>query len=155
MEFDATFLFSVISFIVFVLIMNKVFYAPILKIMQERQHFVDENFNSARATKEETLTQIKLHDNELEKTREKARNTVAAESKKIKQENAKVIAEFRKELTNDISKEKESLKNSAIEAKETIKEDTVDIAKVISKILLGDEINSDRINKDQIKEEQN
>ena len=153
MEFDATFLISVISFVVFVFIMNKIFYAPILKIMQERQHLVDENFNSARATKEETLTQIKLHDNELEKTREEARNTIASESKRIKQENAKVIAEFRRELTNDISKEKESLRNSAYEAKETLKDDAVDIAKSISSLILGDDITSETINKEQIKEE--
>ena len=153
MEFDATFLISVISFVVFVFIMNKIFYAPILKIMQERQHFVDENFNSARATKEETLTQIKLHDNELEKTREEARNTIASESKKIKQENAKLIAEFRREMTNDISKEKESLRNSAYEAKETLKEDAVNIAKSISGLILGDDITSETINKEQIKEE--
>ena len=153
MEFDATFLISVISFVVFVFIMNKIFYAPILKIMQERQHFVDENFNSARATKEETLTQIKLHDNELEKTREEARNTIASESKRVKQENAKLIAEFRRELTNDISKEKESLRNSAYEAKETLKEDAVNIAKSISGLILGDDITSETINKEQIKEE--
>ena len=41
MEFDATFLFAVISFLVFIFIMNKVFYAPILRIMQERQKFVE------------------------------------------------------------------------------------------------------------------
>ncbi len=153
MEFDATFLISVISFIVFVFIMNKIFYAPILKIMQERQHLVDENFNSAREVKNETLTQIKLHDNELEKTREEARNTVASESKRIKQENAKAIAEFRSELMENISKEKENLKESALEAKEELKDDAVNIAKSISEIILGDEIKSEAINKNQIKED--
>ena len=153
MEFDATFLISVISFIVFVFIMNKIFYAPILKIMQERQHLVDENFNCARTVKNETLTQIKLHDNELEKTREEARNTVASESKRIKQENAKAVAEFRSELMENISKEKENLKESALEAKEELKDDAVNIAKSISEIILGDEIKSEAINKNQIKED--
>ncbi len=155
MEFDATFLISVISFIVFVFIMNKIFYAPVLKIMQERQHFVDENFNTAREAKNETLTQIKIHDSELEKTREQARNTVAAESKRIKQENAKILTEYRNELTNNISERKEDLKKSALDAKETLKDDVVDIAKTISGIILGNDINSEEINKEQIKEEQN
>ena len=133
--------------------MNKIFYAPILNIMQERQHLVDENFNSARATKNETLNQIKLHDTELEKTRNIARNTVASESKRIKQENAKAIAEFRSELMDNISKEKTNLRNSAIEAKETLKDEAVDIAKIISGIILGNEIQSETINKEQIKED--
>ncbi len=131
MEFDATFLISVISFIVFVFIMNKIFYAPVLKIMQERQHFVDENFNTAREAKNETLTQNKIHDSQLEKTREQARNTVAAESKRIKQENAKILAEYRNELTNNISERKEDLKKSALDTKEKLKDDVYDIAKNI------------------------
>ena len=46
------------------------------------------------------------------------------------------------------------LKNSAIDAKETLKDSIVDIAKDISDKLLGDDINSELINKSQIKEEQ-
>ena len=58
MEFDATFIIATISFIVFVLIMNRIFYAPILKIMQERQNLVEENYSSAKATKLETQKEI-------------------------------------------------------------------------------------------------
>ena len=58
MEFDATFLIVVISFLVFIFIMNKIFYAPILNIMQERQKLVENNFTSAKNTSEETDKRI-------------------------------------------------------------------------------------------------
>ncbi len=154
MEFDATFLISVISFVVFVLIMNKIFYAPVLKIMQERQNFVDDNFNTARKTKEETIAQTKLHDTELEHTRDEARTKVAAESKRLKLESSQAISEYRKELNENIKQEKENLKNSAIEAKEVLKDNVVDIAKNISEILLGKDITPETIDKSQIKEEE-
>ena len=47
MEFNATFLASIISFLVFVFLMNKILYSPMEKIVKERQKFIDENFNSA------------------------------------------------------------------------------------------------------------
>ena len=68
MEFDATFLFSIISFIVFVLIMNRIFYAPVLNIMKQRQTFVDNNFNSAKEIRNVVQQKVQIHNSELEKT---------------------------------------------------------------------------------------
>ena len=155
MDFDATFLIAVISFVIFVLIMNKIFYAPVLKIMQERQNLVDNNFTSAKETEKEVQKQTQIHNTELEKTRDIARNQVAQESKRIKQESSKVIAEYKSELYEKVQKEKENLINSAIEAKEVLKDNVVDIAKNISDVLLGAEINSAKIDKSQINEEIN
>ena len=53
MEFDATFLIALLSFLLFIFIMNKIFYAPVLKIMQERQSFVEQNYDSAKTTNNE------------------------------------------------------------------------------------------------------
>lgn len=61
MEFNATFLVTIISFIMFVFLMNKILYAPILNIMEERKNFVDGNYNSANENdaKSEELTHQK------------------------------------------------------------------------------------------------
>ena len=72
MEFDATFLIAVISFIVFVLLMNKIFYAPVLKIMQARQSFVEKNYSCAAETKKQTeLNTEKMNLKNQEKVQEK------------------------------------------------------------------------------------
>ena len=47
MEFNATFLVTIITFIVFVFLMNKILYAPILGIMEERKRVVDGNYKLA------------------------------------------------------------------------------------------------------------
>ena len=154
MEFDATFLIAVISFIVFVIIMNKIFYAPILKVMQERQKVVEDNFNAAKELNEETQKHTEYHNSELEKSREEARQKIAAASQQFKQERSQEISEYKTELYGNIVKEKETLKNSALEAKEILKDNVVDIAKEISHKLLGFDIDAESINKSQIKEEQ-
>ena len=55
MEFNGTFLVSIITFIVFVFLMNKVLYAPILNIMEERKKFIDDNYKSAQDNDEKSV----------------------------------------------------------------------------------------------------
>ena len=44
-EFNATFLVAMISFVVFIIIMNAILYKPILSIIEERQAYIDKNNN--------------------------------------------------------------------------------------------------------------
>lgn len=154
MDFDATFIIAAISFILFVIIMNKILYAPVMKIMQERQMFVDSNFTEAKHTNEETDRRTKYHDGELEKSRDEARNEIAQKTAQLKQECSKEMALYKENLMDNITKEKENLRNSALSAKDTLKDKVVDIAKDISSKILGNDINVDTIDKSQIKEEQ-
>ena len=153
MEFDATFIIATISFIVFVLIMNKIFYAPILKIMQERQSLVEENYNSAKATKLETQKQTMYRNSELEKSREEARSVISENVQNLKVQRSKKIEEYKDELYGNVSKERDNLRQSAIEAKETLKDNVVDIAKEISEKILGSSVSTETIDKSQIKEQ--
>lgn len=153
MEFDATFLIAVISFLLFVFIMNKVFYAPILRIMRERQSFVEQNYNAAAETKKEAEKQTQYRDTELEKSREEARDMIARHTQNLKSEKNKKISGYKEELYSGIAQQRESLRNSALEAKETLKDNVVNIAKDISQMLLGDSIDKDAIDKSKIEEQ--
>lgn len=152
MEFDATFLFAAISFIIFVFLMNKIFYAPVLKIMRARQDFVAQNFTDAKNDKLKTEENIKYRETELKKSREEAQEIIASKSQNLKQEKTRVVNQYKTELFESISKQKEELRNSAYSAKEVLKDNVVDIAKNISSKLLGCNIDSSCIDKSDIKE---
>ena len=47
-EFNATLIVAMISFVVFMLIMNAIFYRPILNIIRKRDEFVAQNYESAK-----------------------------------------------------------------------------------------------------------
>lgn len=51
LEFNATFLVSMISFIVFIIIMNAIFYKPILGVIEEREKFINDHYNDAKILK--------------------------------------------------------------------------------------------------------
>ena len=55
MEFNATFLVSAISFIVFTILMNKILYAPLEKIVDERENFINGNYSDAKNADEKDL----------------------------------------------------------------------------------------------------
>ncbi len=154
MEFDATFIIAAISFIVFVFIMNAILYKPVLKIMQARQSYVEENFNNAKTADSETEKQTVYRNSELEKSRNQAQNMVAEKSGELKSEHSKKISEYKEESYSNIEKERNSLKQSALDAKEILKDRVVDIAKDISSKILGNAVNTDIIDKSQIKEQE-
>lgn len=152
MEFDATFVFATVSFIVFVFIMNAILYSPVLKIIQKRQNYVEENFAQAKETDYKVTKQIEYRNAELEKSRNKAQNSVADKMQELKAERSSKISAYKEESYENIAKERESLKQSAYDAKEILKEQVVDIAKGISIKILGESVNPDKIDKSQIEE---
>lgn len=154
MEFNATFLISAISFLCFVFIMNKILYTPVLKIMEERKLYIENNYKEASLLDKQTVEKNDYKNSELEKHRNIAREKVADYSKSLKLQQSKQLAEYKSELFAEIEKDKELMRNSAIEAKEVLKDSVVDIAKEISFKLLGNNVDGNKINKSKIEEEQ-
>lgn len=75
MEFNATFIVSIISFILFTLIMNEILYKPVTKIVEEREHLINENYENAHASNEKASAIYADREDKLNKT--------AAENKKL------------------------------------------------------------------------
>ena len=75
MEFNAKFLVSVISFIIFTLLMNEILYKPVSKIIEERENLITDNYENAKAAKEQAGAIYSDRDEKLSKT--------AAENKKL------------------------------------------------------------------------
>lgn len=145
MEFDATFLFTALSFIIFVLIMNGIFYTPVLKIMKKRQDFVEQNYKSAQNLLSQADIKNRYVDEELEKHRNEARQKIAEQSKIFKEESRKNIADYRAKSQQNISDEKENLKRSATDAKDLLLRNVNEIAVDISSVILGSSVNTDML----------
>ena len=52
-EFNATFLVAMLSFVLFIMIMNAIFYRPVLNIMRKREEYINSNYNEANSNSEE------------------------------------------------------------------------------------------------------
>jgi len=109
MEFNATFLVSAISFIMFVFIMNIIFYAPLEKIINEREKLVADTIDEANKASDEAQKLLQDRDEKLRNTAiesknyitkklEKANFDVKNEISKAKAESIKQINDYKKEL---------------------------------------------------------
>ena len=77
MEFNATFLVSVISFIIFTIIMNKIFYKPLENIMDERQKFIDDAKSDALNSNNRADAILKEKQDRLNKSASDSKKLVA------------------------------------------------------------------------------
>uniref|UniRef100_UPI004026B189 F0F1 ATP synthase subunit B family protein n=1 Tax=Candidatus Stercorousia sp. TaxID=3048886 RepID=UPI004026B189 len=150
MEFNATFLISAISFILFTLIMNKIFYKPLERVMDERQKFIDDTKSDAE--KSNLKAQAIINDREERLTKS------AADSKKLvadkineANENSKVVTSNAKQKSQEeIASAKSALKNEAQQTTEELKFKVKDLAEVISSKILGMNTNIENIDNEVV-----
>lgn len=96
MEFNATFLVSIISFLAFVEIMNRIFYVPLTRVVNERQKLLDTNYGDAKKFDDDAEDILKERESRLGDAESKSRKII---SERIEAENSKG-----KSLTLDASK---------------------------------------------------
>lgn len=124
-EFNATFLVAMLSFIVFIMIMNTIFYRPILNIIRKRENYINSNYEDSKrfeadaneyktthAAKIEQTQEICRHD--FKKAIEKAQNK-ATDKVKMAKENSKFeILQKKEKLSHEESKLKNKVKHSIV-----------------------------------------
>lgn len=123
-EFNATFLVAMLSFVVFIMIMNAIFYRPILNIMRKRDEYINSNYDEAKKLSE----QAEKLDIKKTETIQQTQNECRTEIKNVV-ENAQGLAsknvqDARTEVKNEIQLKKDSLVRES-EALEGVLESSV------------------------------
>lgn len=108
-EFNATFLVAMLSFVVFIMIMNAIFYRPILNIMRKRDEYINSNYDEAKEFSE----QAEKLDIKKAETIQQTQNECRTEIKNVV-DNAQGLAsknvqDARTEVKNEIQLKKDSL----------------------------------------------
>ncbi len=85
-EFNATLIISMISFVVFMSIMNAIFYRPILNIIRKRDEFVSQNYSQAEALASEAQNIKNDYESKLADVKEQGRIKVANEFEKVQKD---------------------------------------------------------------------
>lgn len=75
-EFNATFLVAMLSFVVFIFIMNAIFYKPILSIMRKRDEYINSNYETAKEYTNQANTFNAEHDATIAQTQAKCRISI-------------------------------------------------------------------------------
>ena len=133
-EFNATFLVAMISFVVFMLIMNAVFYKPVLNMMRKREDFVNSNYEKAGKYNEQAQNCLNEYDTKLEEVRAKSRDDMAKTVETAQKSAFNKITETKEEAKIQIQSQKETFEKAKKDIENRIKSDVISD---LSDILIG------------------
>lgn len=145
MEFNATFLISAISFIVFVLIMKNIFYEPIEKIINERNALIDENSAVTKKNNSNSEKFIEQRAERLNNANLKGKNIMIEKSDVAKKEKIRLIAEAKKNSTDEVRANQSELKSICDNSVNELNSEVENLANSITQKLFGDKINNEGI----------
>lgn len=134
MEFNATFLVSAISFILFTIIMNKIFYKPLENVMNEREKFINENICDAKLSSDKADAITKDRDEKLSKSQVDAKSLVARKINDANENSRTLTDQAKQKSKEDIKSAKDALIKEAETTERGLKiEELADV--IYSKVL--------------------
>lgn len=152
MEINATLIISAISFIIFILIMNKILYKPVLEIMEKRQNYIDSNKNEADNHHKKAQELLADKDSKIADAQRKSRDIVASKADALKEEKSKVLKDTKDSVSSYFSEQKQNLAHQKEETASNMKNDVADLANRLTTKLLGEGIAFEPLNGEQIDE---
>ena len=137
MEFNGTFFVSIISFLVFVFLMNKILYVPMQKIVAERNKFIDDNYQIADENNQQAEKLSSERDKKLVVAKDDARVKYNELLSGYKEKRNDIIKSAQDSAQTKLVQEYESLNNVSNQAKEALKWKMTDLANDIVEKVLG------------------
>lgn len=137
-EFNATLLVAMISFVLFMFIMNAIFYRPILSIIRRREEFVAKNYQAAKemANKADELNneyQTKLSD-----AKAKSRDNITKEMESVQKAYSEKTKDAKEKAKIQIQNNKEIIEAEKIKIYEKLDSGTIeDISSEIFKKVMS------------------
>lgn len=141
LEFNATFLIAMFSFVVFIFVMNAIFYNPILRIIRQREDYVNSNYEDAKRFDSSAKEFTDTRSAKLEQTQKECRHDIRQIVSEAHNKANDNISEARENTKNIIRQKKEVLMNEGDKLKAAVKDTVVkDLASQITSKLLGQDI---------------
>lgn len=140
LQFNATFIVAMLSFVVFIIIMDRILYKPISAIVNERDEFINGNYKEAEENSLKSENIRKDRDDKLLKAHTDSRKIITdkvdAAHKTAKNRTEAAVMKSREEI--NLAKSDLNSKQQQIEAE--VQKDMINLAETITDKLLGQHI---------------
>ena len=137
-EFNATFLVAMLSFTVFIFIMNAIFYRPILNIIRKREDYINSNYEESKRFEADANEYKTTHAAKIEQTQAKCRHEFKKAVEKVQNKATDKIKMAKENSKFEILQKKERILQEESKLKQEVKQTVVkDIASSIASKILG------------------
>ena len=137
MEFNATFLVSIVSFVLFTLLMNKIFYVPVSNIIREREELIKNTLDEANSMQKQADGLNEECASKLNSASSESRKIISDNVDAANKEASSVIAEARKNYSDIVSANKGELEKQSMAVREELKSKVDSLAEDIVARVLG------------------
>ena len=137
MDFNGTFLATIVTFILFVFVMNKILYAPILGIMEERKSFIDSNYKDARENDKKSDELLTERNDELNNAKDEAREKYLSTVDEFKKERQSKIESAQDVEKQELERSNDELAHLSDEVKDGLKGSMANWASDIVEKVIG------------------
>jgi len=141
MEFNATFLITIISFITFTIIMNVILYRPLEKIVDERKELIEKNYSDGESAKLKANSILEKKANELAQAKADAKHSIDVKLKKDYDESSEKLREEKVKSVQYLSEQKDLLKQESDMTEANLSENIRQYAQMIKDKLFGGQSN--------------
>ena len=152
MSFNGTFLATIITFIVFVFVMNRMLYRPILGIMEARKNFIDSNYKSASENDAKSDELSAEKEAKLDEAKDDARGKYLETVEEFKGQKAEIISDAQKAANEELERSREELRGASDEAKNALKGSMNELANDIVEKVIGYRSESEGFDDEKVNE---
>ena len=145
MQIDGTFIFVVISFLIFLFIIKTILFHPISQILEQRDNYYAKNSKMESESKEKSRALIEEKENALKQSKAEADNIIKETTSQAKKQSALKIKEAKQSVQQEFEANKNNLIKESVDAKNAVKSEmNAIVQQIVSKVLSQDiEINLD------------
>lgn len=150
MEFNATFFVTAISFILFTIIMNKIFYAPLTKVIDERESFIRNAMNDAKDSETQAGILLKNKEEKLNAAGEKSRKIITDAVEEANATGETLTSEAKRQAQLKIEDAKDSLNKETEITQAELKSSVKTLAESVASKILQTETHIEHVNNELI-----
>ncbi|OGH98321.1 MAG: hypothetical protein A2039_05110 [Candidatus Melainabacteria bacterium GWA2_34_9] len=143
---NATLVVIVVSFVIFVILMQKIFYGPITEIRRKRSEYIKKMKDEANDAFLETEKLNKDYQENIKQARKKVFEKTAELLNEANEDKNKVLEDKKQQNSEYLDEQKQIIQNDKIQAIEALKGQVMDYAYNISKKVLGEEVSMAGLN---------
>ncbi len=136
MQIDGTFVFVVISFLIFLFIIKSVLFNPISTIIEKREEFFEKNSQIEQKSKDKTKALLEQKESELKEAKKQATDILKQAKNETNKQSKEIIKQTKKDIEDSINSLELELTKEKNLAKAQIKQELSSIVQsIIYKVL--------------------
>lgn len=133
----SAFLIQLINFSIMVLVLGKLLFKPIIKVLSERKKKIEQGLAYEEKMKAELLATERKRQQLLDRARDEARKIIEEGKKLGKKAEAEILEKVKDEAAQVLAKGKKELDTQRVEMEKVLRSKTAEIAAVMVERLIG------------------